>query len=313
MFRRGRRHEALTELSSPGVDEQPLRLPGKGVEPERVLVAPRGALLRYDSPPWLADQASWQRRHGGSHAPSPLRGVSTDEVLEALGSAFSPTELDWELVGVTFVHANPGPATPAHLAVEGILEEPPWAGEAQPAPADLPAPAARARVSDQFGVRRQGRTWLPEHDQIMAAVRDLSWEGYRSLIADIFRREGFEVFGGEGADGDVIDIEVVRGAERILVNCQLRGLSQIGVEPIDEMAQVADHNGADGVFIISDGDFAPEAWSLAEERAIVLIDRETLLGLVLDFTLGFEREKSLGAQVRRFLSGLQPGVRQWAN
>ena len=314
MFRRGRRHEALTELSSPGVDEQPLWLRGKRVEPERVLVAPRVALLRYDSPPRLADQASWERRHGGSHAPSPLRGVSTDEVLEALGSVFSPTELDWELVGVTFVHANPGPARPTHLPAEGMLEAPPSAGEAQPAPVDdLPAPAARARLADQFVVRRQGRTWLPEHDQIMAVVRDLSWEGYRSLIADIFRREGYEVFGGEGADGDVIDIEVVRGAKRILVNCQLRGLSQIGVEPIDEMAQVADHNGADGVFIISDGDFAPEAWSLAEERAIVLIDRETLLGLVLDFTLGFERDKSLRAQVRRFLSGLQPGARQWAN
>ncbi len=314
MFRRGRRHEALTELSSPGVDEQPFWLPGKGVEPKGVLVAPRVALLRYDSPPWLADQASWQRRHGGSHAPSPLRGVSTDEVLEALGSVFSPTELDWELVGVTFVHADPGPARPADLPTEGMLEEPPWAGDVEPAPADdLPVPAARARVSDQFVVRRQGRKWLPEHDQIMASVRDLSWDGYRSLIADIFRREGYEVFGGEGTDGDVIDIEVVRGAERILVNCQLRGLSEIGVEAIDEMAHVADRNGADGVFIISDGDFAPEAWSLADERAIVLIDRETLLGLVLDFTLGLEREKSLRVQVRRFLSGLQPGARRWAS
>jgi hypothetical protein len=240
--------------------------------------------------------------------------VSTDEVLEALGSVFSPTELDWELVGVTFVHSVPGPARPVHLPPEGTLEEPPWAGEVQPGPPeDLPAPSARARVSDQFVARRQGRKWLPEHDQIMAAVRDLSWEGYRSLIADIFRREGYEVFGGEGADGDVIDIEVTRGAERILVNCQLRGLSQIGVEPIDEMASVADHNGADGVFIISDGDFAPEAWLLADERAIVLIDRETLLGLVLDFTLGLEQQKSVRAQVRRFLSGLQPGARRWAS
>src|ERR1035437_225070 len=134
MFRRGRRHEALTELSSPGVDVQPLWLRGKRVEPERVLVAPRVALLRYDSPPRLADQASWERRHGGSHAPSPLRGVSTDEVLEALGSVFSPTELDWELVGVTFVRADPDPERPADLPAKGMLEEPPWAGDVQPAP-----------------------------------------------------------------------------------------------------------------------------------------------------------------------------------
>ena len=88
----------------------------------------------------------------------------------------------------------------------------------------------------------------------MAAVRDLSWEGYRSLIADIFRRDGYEVFDGEGPDSDVIDMEVVRGAARLIVNCQLRGVSPIGVEPLAEMAQVVLRNGADGVFIISDGD-----------------------------------------------------------
>jgi restriction system protein len=147
----------------------------------------------------------------------------------------------------------------------------------------------------------------------MAAVRDLSWDGYCTLVADIFRREGYEVFGGEGPDADVIDMELVRGSERMLVNCQLRGLDQIGVEPIGEMAQVARSSGADGVFIISEGEFAPEAWSMADGRELVLIDRETLLGLVLDFTLGAKREKGLRSQVRRILSGLQPGDRRLAN
>jgi hypothetical protein len=143
----------------------------------------------------------------------------------------------------------------------------------------------------------------------MAAVRELSWDGYRSLITDIFRHDGYEVFGGEGPDGDVIDMEVVRGAERMLVNCQLRGLSQIGVEPLSEMAQVADRNGADGVFIISDGDFAPEAWLMADGQALILVDRETLLGLVLDFTLGAGREKGLTSYMRRLLTVLQPAAR----
>ena len=123
---------------------------------------------------------------------------------------------------------------------------------------------------------------------------------------DILRREGYQVFGGEGPDGDVIDMEVVRGPERTLVNCQLRGLDQIGAEPLDEMAQVAERNGADAVFIISDGDFTPEAWSLADERGVTLIDREILIGLVLDLTLGAGTRTSLRAQVRRLLSGIQP-------
>ena len=299
MFRRGRRHEALTEPSSPGVDdEQPFWLAEKGVKPERVLVAPKAALLRYDSPPWMADQALWHRRREPTQTPSPLRGVSTEEVLEALGAVFSPAELDWELVGVTFVQARPGPRKPAPSPVEVMLEEPPWAAGAQPAPAGTRA--ARAFTS------RRPPKWLREHDEIMAAVRELSWEGYFSLVGDILRREGYEVFGGEGPDQDVIDMEVVRGVERMLVNCQLRGLDQIGVEPLEEMAQVAGRNGADGVLIISDGDFAPEAWSLADGQAMTLIDREILTGLVLDLTLGVGRKTSLRAQVRRLLTGIQP-------
>jgi len=121
------------------------------------------------------------------------------------------------------------------------------------------------------------------------------------------------VFDGEGPDKDVIDMEVVRGAERMLVNCQLRGLDQIGTEPLDEMLQVAARNGADGVFIISDCEFGPDAWALAEGQALVLVDRDTLLGLVLDFTLGAGREAKLKTQMRKLLSILQPGDRQWAS
>jgi Restriction endonuclease len=307
MFRRGRRHEVLTEQSSPGVDEQPFWLADKGVEPDRFLVAPKAALLRYDMAPWLMDQELREQRRGLPSAHSALRGVSTEEVLEALATVFSPTELDWDLVGVTFVHADTAQGTLAHLPVEvKVREEPPWTAEAQPAPAETLASTVREVTP------RKPLKWLPEHDEIMAAVRDLSWEGYRSLIADIFRLDGYEVFGGEGPDGDVIDMEVVRGAERMLVNCQLRGMSQIGVEPLAEMAQAALRNEADGVFIISDGDFTPEAWSLADGQALILIDRENLLGLVLDLTLGAGRDKSLKGQVRRLVSALQPAARQRA-
>jgi hypothetical protein len=146
----------------------------------------------------------------------------------------------------------------------------------------------------------------------MGSVRSLPWEAYRSLIADVFRRDGYEVFEGEGPDGDVIDMEVLRGQERMLVNCQLRGLDQVGVEPLEEMAEVALRNGADGVFIVSDGEFAPEAWAFADGRALVLIDRETLLDVVLEVTLGAGRERRLTTRMRRFLSGLKP-PRQFAS
>jgi hypothetical protein len=256
-------------------------------------------LLRYDSPPWLVNRELREHQRERSHAASPLRGVSTQEVLAALTAVFSPSELDWELVGVVFVHAEVAEAALANLPVEVKVEEaPPWAAEEQSTPAEVPPPTPPARSSKPPSSRK----WLPEHDEIMAALGEISWEGYTSLISDMFRRDGYEVFGGEGPDSDVIDMEVVRGAERMLVSCQLRGMSQIGVEPLAEMAQVAHRSGADGVFIISDGDFAEEAWSYADGQSLVLIDRETLLSLVLDFTLGGNPEKGLRTQVRRLLS-----------
>jgi hypothetical protein len=249
-------------------------------------VAPTLALFRQD---WQ------QQRSPRAHLPSPFHGVSTQEVVEALGASFSPVELDWELCGVTFVHA-----------IE--VDDPPES----PAGAQVRPP----RVVQGIGAaiaRKRRRKWLREHDQIIASVRDLSWEGYLSLIADIFRREGYEVFVGEGPDTDVIDMEVTRGNERMLVNCQLRGLTQIDAAPLVEMAAVVARNAADGAFIISDGDFAPEALALADEEPIVLIDRDTLLGLVLDLTIGVEKEKRFMARLARLFSAIQPRSRQRAS
>jgi hypothetical protein len=279
------------------------------VEPERGPIAPKANLLRYDSPPWMIEQELREHHRQRSHAASPLRGVSTQEVLAELGAVFSPAELDWELVGVVFVDPDPMPVVPRGLAAELILETPPWAADAQSPATDTNPPG---RFAQAF-IPTRPRKWLREHDEIMAAVRDLTWEGYRSLIADVFRREGYEVFEGEGPDGDVIDMEVVRGPERMLVSCQLRGPSEIGVEPLIEMAQVADRNGADGAFIVTEGDFSPDAWSLVEGQALVLIDRQALVGLVLGVTLKGGGETKLRTQVRRLLSVLQPGSRQWAS
>ena len=304
MFRRGRRIEATT--SALGYDEHQSWSIGQGVEPERAPVAPKATLLRYDSPPWLIEQELRKHHRDRSHAASPLRGVSTQEVLEALVDAFSPAELDWDLVGVAFVQASPDPTVPIDSPVELIAGAAPWAIEAAAQLSQtpiVPLSAARAFVS-----RRPAR-WGREHDEIVAAVRELSWEGYFALVGDIFRREGYEVFGGEGPDGDVIDMEVVRGAERMLVNCQLRGLDPIGVEPLTEMSVVAQRNEA-GVAIVSDGDFAPEAWAFADEQGITIIDREILTGLVLELTLGNALSTNLRAKARRLLSILQP-ARKW--
>jgi restriction system protein len=151
---------------------------------------------------------------------------------------------------------------------------------------------------------QQGKPRRTESHRVLASVRELSWEGYWSLVADIFRRSGHAVFAGEGPDRDVIDMEVSRdGLGRLIVNCQLRGMRQISTAPLEEMVQVAERNGADRVLVITDGDFSPEAHSYAAGRPLILVDGEALLELVLELTLGDERDRRLGARLARLFTG----------
>ncbi len=146
----------------------------------------------------------------------------------------------------------------------------------------------------------QGKPPRAESHRVLASVCELSWEGYWSLVADIFRRRGHVVFAGEGPDRDVIDMEVSRdGQGRVIVNCQLRGMRQISTAPLEEMVLVAERNGASGVLLITDGDFSPEAHSYAAGRPLILVDGEALLELVLELTLGDERDRRLGARLAR--------------
>jgi restriction system protein len=141
-----------------------------------------------------------------------------------------------------------------------------------------------------------------ESHRVLASVRELSWEGYWSLVADIFRHRGHHVFVGEGPDRDVIDMEVSQGVGRMIVNCQLRGMRQISTAPLEEMVLVAERNGADGVLLITDGDFSPEAHSYAAGTSLILVDGEALLELVLELTLGDERDRRLGARLARLFA-----------
>ena len=134
---------------------------------------------------------------------------------------------------------------------------------------------------------------------VLTSVRELSWEAYSSLIADIFRRRGHAVFASEGPDQDVIDMELSHEDGRLIVNCQLRGMHRIGTALLEEMVVVAQRNGAAGVLLVTDGDFSPEAHSFAAGHSLVLVDGDALLELVLELTRGDETERRIGARVAR--------------
>lgn len=143
---------------------------------------------------------------------------------------------------------------------------------------------------------------MAEVEHVLSSIRQLSWEGYRSLVADIFRRHGHDVFDPEGPDSDVIDLEVKHADRgRLIVNCQLRGMSQISTEPLREMAIVALRNGADGALMVTDGDFTDEARRFARSHSLILVDGHALFELVRELALGDERDRRLSARLAGLL------------
>jgi hypothetical protein len=172
----------------------------------------------------------------------------------------------------------------------------------------------------RWGWNGRGRGPGSDSHRVLASLREMPWDGYRALVADIFRRRGHVVFEAEGPDSDVIDWEVTYpreiggfadlsrgplsdGRGRLIVNCQLRSMSQIPPEPLEEMVQVAGRNGADAVLLVTDGDFSAEAHRFAEGHQMILVDGDALFELVLELTLGDERDRRLGARLAKLFTG----------
>lgn len=144
--------------------------------------------------------------------------------------------------------------------------------------------------------RRQG-----DEDAIVAMLAGLHPAGFRDLIGEMFRREGYEVNAGEGPDADVIDLEVRKHDERWLVNCQLRSVGTVDLAALVEMARVIRQNNAEGAFIISDGEFGHDCRAFARTNGMVLIDRELLLNMVIELTLEDLRKENVGLRLSKLM------------
>ena len=146
------------------------------------------------------------------------------------------------------------------------------------------------------GDRRQG-----DEDAIVEMLAGLNPAGFRDMVADLFRREGYEVTSGEGPDADVIDLEVRKHDERWLVNCQLRSVGRVDLAALLEMARVIKHNNADGAFIISDGEFGHDCRAFARTNGMILVDRELLVNMVVELTLEDLRKENVGLKLSRLM------------
>ena len=163
---------------------------------------------------------------------------------------------------------------------------------------------ARVRTKMAEVQARREQDNLRFRTDVLNAVRNLSWDGYQALIADVFRRKGFEVFPPPegGPDLDVIDMVADRDGQRFLVNCQLRGIPQVPLAAVTEMARVVGNYVVSGAYLIADGTFEAQAAEYAPTANIVMVDGEALIDLVIETTLKDERKAGFGKKVAKALA-----------
>jgi hypothetical protein len=181
----------------------------------------------------------------------------------------------------------PAPPSPTLLALRTLAVE-------APLDTDLILKILGQKQKD----RRPG-----DEDVIVESLTHLATPAYKALIADLFRREGYDVLAGEGPDADVIDLEATKDRRRYLINCQLRGVADIDLAPLMEMAKVVKTNNANGAFVIADGDFRAEGHAFAWSHGLILVDRALLLNMVIELTLEDLRKESIASKLTH---GLHP-------
>ena len=114
------------------------------------------------------------------------------------------------------------------------------------------------------------------------SVRSLHWPDFEEMVAEAYRRKGYQVTEGTyGADGG-IDLELRRDGKYILVQCKQWKSQKVGVSVIREMFGVLTDSNADEVIIICTGHFTEDARAFASGKPISLIDGKQLCTLIED-------------------------------
>ena len=108
-------------------------------------------------------------------------------------------------------------------------------------------------------------------------MAQMTWREFEVLVGEYFRRQGFTVRdnGGGGPDGGV-DVLLQKGSDKYLVQCKQWRALRVGVPPVRELYGVMAAQRVAGGFVVTSGEFTPEARRFAEGREIELINGKTL-------------------------------------
>jgi restriction system protein len=139
-----------------------------------------------------------------------------------------------------------------------------------------------------FGIFAAGSFWFSRHRRRLVdgqtsieSIRALPWKQFEFLVAEAYRRQGYQIeFSlGRGADGGV-DLTLRRDGRTSLVQCKQWKVFSVGAPVIREMFGLMTAEKANEAIIVTSGKFTRDAQDFAADKPIRLIDGPQLLALV---------------------------------
>ena len=122
---------------------------------------------------------------------------------------------------------------------------------------------------------------LLDSQRDLTSIRELSWREFEELVAEAYRRQGYQVAENPraGADGGV-DIRLEKSGALHLIQCKQWRSSQVGVRVVRELYGVMSAEHAASGSVISSGVFTQEAKRFAVGKSIDLVDGTQLAEMV---------------------------------
>ena len=130
--------------------------------------------------------------------------------------------------------------------------------------------------------------WRARHARRLAddatsleAIRNLSWQDFERLIAETYRRRGWQVSGNDGAGPDGgVDVTLRRNGRTVLVQAKRWRRRSVGVTIVRELLGAVTAGGADAGIVVASGSFTEPARRFAQGVPIELVDGPALLALL---------------------------------
>lgn len=143
-----------------------------------------------------------------------------------------------------------------------------------------------AVASALFGAKR-GR--LVDEQQSLETLRATPWKDFEYLVAEAYRRRGFNVDYslGKGSDGGV-DLVLRKDGRKSLVQCKQWKVFSVGRPVLQQMFGIMTAESADEAVIVTSGQFTAEARAFACGKPMQLLDGPNLLELVRSVQSGSE-------------------------